>query len=151
MAILSASLIRDGLVTAAHDISDGGLLVALAEMAMASGIGAVLEASSALAAHAFWFGEDQGRYILTAKNADLIAQRAKAAGVAVDAARCDRRQGFGDCRRTPDCRCAAQRVVRELAAGLHGGPGGVAVTGPPPRSARCNSPATGSMRLRRGN
>ncbi len=36
-------LIRDGLVTAAHDISDGGLLVALAEMAMASGIGAVLD------------------------------------------------------------------------------------------------------------
>ncbi len=37
-------LIRDGLVTAVHDVSDGGLLVALAEMAMASGIGAVLEA-----------------------------------------------------------------------------------------------------------
>jgi len=74
-------LIRDGLVSAAHDISDGGLLVALAEMAMASGIGAVLEGSSALAAHAFWFGEDQGRYVVTAKNADLIAQRAKAAGV----------------------------------------------------------------------
>ena len=34
------ALIGDGLVTAAHDISDGGLLVALAEMAMASGIGA---------------------------------------------------------------------------------------------------------------
>jgi phosphoribosylformylglycinamidine synthase subunit PurL len=75
------SLIRDGLVTAAHDISDGGLLVALAEMAMASGIGVVLEGSSALPAHAFWFGEDQGRYVVTGKNADLIAQRAKAAGV----------------------------------------------------------------------
>jgi phosphoribosylformylglycinamidine synthase II len=74
-------LIRDGLVTATHDVSDGGLLVALAEMAIASGIGAVLEGSSALAAHAFWFGEDQGRYIVTGKNADLIAQRAKAAGV----------------------------------------------------------------------
>jgi phosphoribosylformylglycinamidine synthase II len=75
------SLIRDGLVGAAHDISDGGLLVALAEMAMASGIGAVLETSSALAAHAFWFGEDQGRYVVTGKHADLIAERAKAAGV----------------------------------------------------------------------
>jgi phosphoribosylformylglycinamidine synthase len=50
-------------------------------MAMASGIGAVLEGPSALAAHAFWFGEDQGRYVLTAKNADLIAERANAAGV----------------------------------------------------------------------
>ena len=42
-------LIRDGLVTAVHDVSDGGLLVALAEMAMASGIGAVLEAPSGVA------------------------------------------------------------------------------------------------------
>ena len=75
------NLIRDGLVTAAHDVSDGGLLVALAEMAIASGIGAVLEGSSALAAHAFWFGEDQGRYVVTGKNADLIAERAKVTGV----------------------------------------------------------------------
>src|SRR6202161_2617277 len=76
-------LTRDGLVTAAHDISDGGLLVALAEMAMASGIGAVLEGSSALSAHAFWVGGGQGRYVLTGKNADLIAERAKTAGVPV--------------------------------------------------------------------
>src|SRR5499427_5876139 len=54
-------LIRDGLITAAHDVSDGGLLVALAEMAIASGIGAVLEAPSGILAHAFWFGEDQAR------------------------------------------------------------------------------------------
>jgi phosphoribosylformylglycinamidine synthase len=74
-------LIRDGLVTAAHDLSDGGLLVALAEMAMASGIGAVLEAPAGAIPHAFWFGEDQARYVVTAKNADLIAQRAKSAGV----------------------------------------------------------------------
>jgi len=64
-----------------HDISDGGLLVALAEMAMASGIGAVVEGLAKIPAHAFWFGEDQGRYVVTGKNADLIAQRAKAAGV----------------------------------------------------------------------
>ena len=38
------ALIHDGLVTAVHDVSDGGLLVALAEMAMVSHIGAVLEA-----------------------------------------------------------------------------------------------------------
>ncbi len=38
------ALIADGLVTAAHDVSDGGLLVAIAEMAMASGIGATLDA-----------------------------------------------------------------------------------------------------------
>jgi phosphoribosylformylglycinamidine synthase len=59
-------LIRDGLVTAVHDMSDGGLLVALAEMAMASGIGAGLAGAPAgVAPHAFWFGEDQARYVVT--------------------------------------------------------------------------------------
>jgi phosphoribosylformylglycinamidine synthase len=69
------------LVTAVHDVSDGGLIVALAEMAMASGIGAVLEARTELPPHAFWFGEDQARYVVTAKHADEIARRAAAAGV----------------------------------------------------------------------
>src|SRR6516164_7747140 len=75
------ALIRNGLVTAAHDLSDGGLLVALAEMAMASDIGAVLEAPSGVAADAFWFGEDQARYALTSKNFAAVAERAKAAAV----------------------------------------------------------------------
>jgi phosphoribosylformylglycinamidine synthase subunit PurL len=74
------ALIRDGLVTAAHDISDGGLLVALAEMAMASRLGAVLEAPPGVASHGFWFGEDQARYVVSAKDADAVIQRAKAAG-----------------------------------------------------------------------
>jgi len=75
------ALIREGLITAAHDISDGGLLVAVAEMAMISHIGAVLEAPSNVAPHAFWFGEDQARYVLTAKGAHAVAERAKAAAV----------------------------------------------------------------------
>ncbi len=55
-------------VTAVHDVSDGGLLVALAEMAMASDIGAVLvEPQPEIPAHAFWFGEDQGRYVITVR------------------------------------------------------------------------------------
>jgi phosphoribosylformylglycinamidine synthase subunit PurL len=74
-------LIRDGAVTAVHDVSDGGLLVALAEMAMASRIGAVLEAPSKVPPHAFWFGEDQARYVVTAKDAHGIARQAAAAGV----------------------------------------------------------------------
>jgi phosphoribosylformylglycinamidine synthase len=75
------TLIRDGLITAAHDVSDGGLLVALAEMAITSGNGAVLESPSELPAHAFWFGEDQARYVVTARNVEPIMERAKAAGV----------------------------------------------------------------------
>jgi len=74
-------LIGDGLVTAVHDVSDGGLLIALTEMAMASGIGAVLEEPSRVPAHAFWFGEDQARYVVTATDAHSVSQRAKTAGV----------------------------------------------------------------------
>ena len=77
-------LIAGGIATAAHDVSDGGLLIAVAEMAMASGIGAELDAAP-LAGHAFWFGEDQGRYVVTVRagDADKVTQRAHAAGVPV--------------------------------------------------------------------
>ena len=67
-----ASLIRDGRVSAVHDISDGGLAVALAEMAMAGRIGATVEAEGGLS-HAFFFGEDQGRYILTCAPGETAA------------------------------------------------------------------------------
>jgi phosphoribosylformylglycinamidine synthase len=79
---LVRALIAEGIATAVHDVSDGGLLVAVAEMAMASGIGAELEAAP-LAAHAFWFGEDQGRYVVTvaAGSADKIVARARLASV----------------------------------------------------------------------
>ena len=58
---LVRQLIADGLVRACHDVSDGGLLVAVAEMAMAGGVGASLEAPSGLPLHGWCFGEDQGR------------------------------------------------------------------------------------------
>src|SRR5262249_53168442 len=78
---LVRALIGEGIASAVHDVSDGGLLVALAEMAMAGGIGAELERAP-LAAHAFWFGEDQGRYLVTVKPevAEKIVARALAAG-----------------------------------------------------------------------
>jgi phosphoribosylformylglycinamidine synthase len=78
-------LIGKGLATAVHDISDGGLLVALAEMSMASGIGAKLKAPEGQLAHAFWFGEDQGRYVLTVTEGDAaeIINQAGNAGVPV--------------------------------------------------------------------
>jgi phosphoribosylformylglycinamidine synthase len=65
-------------------VSDGGLLVALAEMAMASGIGAELDAPP-IAAHAFWFGEDQARYVVAVPEgeADAVIARAEGAGVPV--------------------------------------------------------------------
>jgi phosphoribosylformylglycinamidine synthase subunit PurL len=78
------ALIRDGTVTAVHDLSDGGLAVALAEMAIASGIGAALsEAPADIPAHAYWFGEDQARYLVTvpAAQAQDVVARAQEAGV----------------------------------------------------------------------
>ncbi|RDV01544.1 phosphoribosylformylglycinamidine synthase subunit PurL [Sphingorhabdus pulchriflava] len=54
-------LIAEGAVTAVHDISDGGLLVAVAEMALAGGIGAELSAMDT----AFAFNETQSRYLVT--------------------------------------------------------------------------------------
>jgi phosphoribosylformylglycinamidine synthase II len=80
------ALIGEGLVTAAHDVSDGGLLVALAEMAMASGIGAVLDAAPEdTPAHAFWFGEDQARYLVTvpADRVEAVMKRVQASNVPV--------------------------------------------------------------------
>jgi phosphoribosylformylglycinamidine synthase II len=84
------SLIAQRIATAVHDVSDGGLAVAVAEMAMASGIGADLQPAPALSAEpapaaAFWFGEDQGRYVLTVRDTDVAAVLgvAAAAGVPV--------------------------------------------------------------------
>jgi phosphoribosylformylglycinamidine synthase len=77
------SLIREGKVTAAHDLSDGGLAIALAEMAIASGVGATTTQVNDTSALATFFGEDQGRYLITAKRDDLdeLLDRAEAAGV----------------------------------------------------------------------
>jgi len=72
------ALIADGLVTAAHDLSDGGLGIALAEMVMASGIGAQIEPPpEGIPAHAFFFGEDQARYVVTVPWDDLLLVTAR--------------------------------------------------------------------------
>ncbi len=58
-------LIRSGVVTACHDLSDGGLGVALAEMAIAGGIGATVTDVEGNDPILTFFGEDQGRYLVT--------------------------------------------------------------------------------------
>ena len=57
--------IRSGRVTACHDIADGGLLIAICEMALAGNFGADLDQTTADPT-GFWFGEDQARYVVTA-------------------------------------------------------------------------------------
>ena len=82
---LVRALIREQAVSAVHDVSDGGLLVAIAEMALAGGddgAGLGIELfpyEGKLPAHAVWFGEDQGRYVLSVapERAEEITERAR--------------------------------------------------------------------------
>jgi phosphoribosylformylglycinamidine synthase II len=58
-------LIRSGQVETVHDLSDGGIALALAEMAMAGNVGAEITAfPEGFPLHAFLFGEDQARYLI---------------------------------------------------------------------------------------
>jgi phosphoribosylformylglycinamidine synthase len=82
------SAIRNGQVTSCHDLSDGGLALALAEMALASGKGFAISLEDAAAAsgqpmHALLFGEDQARYVVTVSDefANFICMNAEGAGV----------------------------------------------------------------------
>jgi phosphoribosylformylglycinamidine synthase len=74
-------LIRAGRTDTVHDASDGGIAVALAEMAMAGGIGITLQARdmpSTVPLHAFLFGEDGARYVLTCPGESMFDLRREA-------------------------------------------------------------------------
>jgi phosphoribosylformylglycinamidine synthase len=76
------SQIQAGLVRACHDVSDGGILVALAEMALAGNVGLrVFSRTADIPGHAFWFGEDQGRYLLAVTDAGAVIRAAEAVGI----------------------------------------------------------------------
>ena len=80
------TLIQAERVAAVHDISDGGLAVALAEMAIAAGIGAIVELEGAFPrGYAYLFGEDQARYVVSASRpqAAIIATEGRALGIAI--------------------------------------------------------------------
>jgi phosphoribosylformylglycinamidine synthase len=83
------TLIRDGLVQSAHDCSDGGLAVALAEGCMSGpdhSLGAVVRLTPArLRKDAILFGESQSRVVLSAKQADRQAILDQAACLGVPA------------------------------------------------------------------
>ena len=78
------TLIHKGMVSAVHDCSDGGLAIAVAEMALASGIGAEIKLPSG-GAFEMGFGEDQARYIVTcpAGQAEALLAAAEALGAPV--------------------------------------------------------------------
>jgi phosphoribosylformylglycinamidine synthase len=77
-------LIGDGRCDTCHDLSDGGLLVALAEMALAGDVGCeVGVAGTTVEAVPFFYGEDQGRYLIAVpqKDADRIEGELREAGI----------------------------------------------------------------------
>ncbi len=82
---LVSALIRESKVSAVHDCSDGGLIVAIAEMALAGGeqgkgLGVELfPYEGSLPVHAIWFGEDQGRYVVSVDpaTAEEVLERAR--------------------------------------------------------------------------
>ena len=92
---LVRELIREGHLHAVHDLSDGGLLAAAAEMALASDVGVELRATSRLHAHGYLFGEDQGRYLLATPDPASVLARAEAAGVRASDAGHAGGQAFG--------------------------------------------------------
>jgi len=74
--------ILSGEIIACHDLSDGGLLVGVAEMAMAGGVGVTLDSAvSGMPPQAYWFGEDQGRYLVAVAGGAALLEAAESAGV----------------------------------------------------------------------
>jgi phosphoribosylformylglycinamidine synthase len=78
-------LIHDGKVDAVHDVSEGGVLCAAAEMAMVSGVGFDFGAQGEESLPEFLFTEQQGRYVLAvAQDAlDSVWELAKKAGIPI--------------------------------------------------------------------
>jgi phosphoribosylformylglycinamidine synthase subunit PurL len=89
---LVRELVRDGAARAAHDISDGGLACALAEMAIAGGVGARLDLDPLIelrgcSGETALFGEGPGGFLLAASTAELGAFSERAASTGADVLR----------------------------------------------------------------
>jgi phosphoribosylformylglycinamidine synthase II len=95
--------VRAGALTAVHDVADGGLAVAIAEMALAGNIGALIQPSGPGQPAKQFFAEDQGLYVATVDDGQLLdfLTGADAAGVQVE----------------PIGRTAGQRLIFELSEG----------------------------------
>jgi len=79
---LVRQLIAEGHVSACHDLSDGGLAVAVAEMAIAGGMGAILDAAPpGFDLTAWLFAEDQARYVVATENENAVLKACESAGI----------------------------------------------------------------------
>ena len=80
---LLRQLIAEKLVTAAHDISDGGLGVAVAEMSLHTSFGVHITLPASGNMHGWAFGEDQARYVVTTPDAETLIAAAKSAAIPI--------------------------------------------------------------------
>jgi phosphoribosylformylglycinamidine synthase len=79
---LVRSLIAEGKVSAVHDCSDGGAAVAVAEMALAGGIGMTMTVVPQIPnPAAILFGEDQGRFVVSTSDPDSVRAAANSANL----------------------------------------------------------------------
>ncbi len=78
---LVRELIATGKTATVHDLSDGGLIAAAAEIALASNVGLRLNVAPGPHAHAELFGEDQARYLVAVEDPSDVLSAAGAAGV----------------------------------------------------------------------
>ena len=75
--------ILTGKINAAHDISDGGLAVAISEMAMKSGLGATIKIPTSGQLHGWAFGENQARFVVSTADGNELIAAAKDAGIQI--------------------------------------------------------------------
>jgi phosphoribosylformylglycinamidine synthase len=82
VAAVVRELVLDGVVTGAHDVAEGGLGAALAELAVRSGVGFSVARVHGLAE---LFGESSGRVVLCVAPEAMadVEQRAQTSGVEV--------------------------------------------------------------------
>ena len=71
---------HDGLLASIHDVGSGGIALAAAEMATASGVGVRVEGIQGIAEA---FCEHPGRFLATTRDLDALVERANVAGVAL--------------------------------------------------------------------
>ena len=119
---LLAKMIASGTVTAAHDISDGGLAVTIAEMCLNSTFGAQITTPTGGHLHGWAFGEDQARYVVTSADGLALTIAAQKASIAISkigkvTSKAELQFGDDDTISVIDLKIASEACLPKLMAG----------------------------------
>jgi phosphoribosylformylglycinamidine synthase len=79
-----ASIIKEKIIVSAHDLSEGGLIVALFESAFHNNLGFEIDTEVNTRNDAFWFGEAQSRILISCSNEKLQSLKREAASAGID-------------------------------------------------------------------